>query len=369
MMKNNIKPIAIYLPQYHTFKENDEWWGKGFTEWTNVKKATPLFDGHYQPHIPLNQNYYDLSIGGVLEEQAELAKKYGIYGFCFYHYWFNGKLLMEKPLHNLLESKTPDFPYCLCWANENWTRTWDGQEKKVLMKQEYSLDDDLEHIKYLIPFFKDSRYIKIGNKPVFLMYRTEMHPNIKVASELWREEAKKAGFEDLFLIRVENFEKNLQPTEHGFDAGMEFAPDNMYRGKKVAKNNMVSYLFNKMIHKLGIKKQAQYQNGIFSYKTMVENMMQKPKFDYQYFRTVTPSWDNSARRKENAAIYIDSTPLLFEKWVKKMKEHTLANQTEDQQFLFINAWNEWGEGCHLEPDEKWQHSYLEAFQRAINSEK
>jgi lipopolysaccharide biosynthesis protein len=364
-MENKIKPIALYLPQYHTFKENDEWWGKGFTEWTNVKKATPIFEGHYQPHIPLGGNYYDLSLNSVLEEQAELAKKYGIYGFCFYHYWFNGKLLMEKPLQNLLESKTPDFPYCLCWANENWTRTWDGQAKKVLMKQDYSLEDDLKHIQYLLPFFKDERYIKIDNKPVFLMYRTELHPNIEEAAALWRAEAKKAGFEDLFLIRMENFKKDLNPHEHGFDAGMEFAPDTAYRGKKIAKENMPSYLFNKVLHRTGIKKHAQYENGIFSYEKMAENMMQKPEFDYQYFRTITPSWDNSARRKENAAIYVGSTPHLFENWARKMKTHTLAHQPEDQQFLFINAWNEWGEGCHLEPDEKWGYGYLEALQKAM----
>ncbi|RRN76393.1 glycosyl hydrolase, partial [Pseudoxanthomonas sp. SGD-10] len=288
-MDNKIKPIALYLPQYHEIEENNQWWGKGFTEWTNVKKAKALFEGHYQPHVPLNQHYYDLTNINELVNQASLARDYGIYGFCFYHYWFNGKLLLETPLHNMLESGKPDFPFCLCWANENWTRTWDGQEKEVLMKQEYSLEDDKAHIKYLIPFFKDSRYIKIGNKPVFLMYRTELHPDIKSATVIWREEVKKAGFDDLFLIRIENFKKDINPDTYGFDAGMEFAPDTAYQGKKVAKKNMVSYIFKKILHNLNLKKSAHYQHGIWSYETLMNNMINKPPFDYKYFRCVCPS--------------------------------------------------------------------------------
>ncbi|RZL43083.1 MAG: glycosyl hydrolase, partial [Pedobacter sp.] len=272
---DNVKPIAFYLPQYHAIKENNEWWGEGFTEWTNVKKANPKFKNHYQPHIPINNNYYDLSDNNVLEEQAKIAQRYGVYGFCFYHYWFNGELLLETPLNNMLANKNPQLPFCLCWANENWTRTWDGQEKEVLKKQNYSLADDLEHIKYLIPFFADERYIKIDGKPVFLMYRTELHPNIKEASEIWREEVKKVGFPDLYLIRVENFERNIDPVLHGFDAGTEFAPDGKYSGEKAAKKNMLSYLVRKMLHKSSIKRSAKFTNKVFSYPTLVNNMINK----------------------------------------------------------------------------------------------
>lgn len=365
-MDSNIKPIALYLPQYHTIKENDEWWGNGFTEWTNVKKAKPLFKDHHQPHIPLNNNYYDLSTVDEMINQAEMAKKYGIYGFCFYHYWFNGKLLLEKPLHNLLNSDKPDFPFCLSWANENWTRTWDGQDKQVLMKQEYSEEDDRAHIKYLINFFKDPRYIKINDKPVFLMYRSELHPNIKKATEIWREEAKAAGFKDLYLIRMENFLKNINPQLHGFDAGMEFAPDTAYQGKKVAKKNMAKYLFNKLLHQLNIKKSAHFQHGIWSYATLANNMMNKPNFDYKYFKCVCPSWDNSARRKHKAALYIDTSPTLFKKWVKHTVDYTKITLPKEEQLFFINAWNEWGEGCHLEPDVKNGFSILEAFKEGIS---
>lgn len=364
-MKSAVKPIALYLPQYHEIKENNEWWEKGFTEWTNVKKATSLFKDHYQPHIPIDRNYYNLDNNSVLIEQSNLAKQFGIYGFCFYHYWFNGKLLLEKPIHNLLESKEPNFPFCLCWANENWTRTWDGQEKDVLMQQDYSLEDDKNHIGYLIPFFKDERYIKIDGKPVFIVYRSELHPDIKEATKLWREEVQKAGFPGLFLIRVENFERNLDPTKHGFDAGMEFAPDETLRGEKAAKKNMVEYLFKKALHKSAIKKSLVYENGLYAYPNFVRNIVNRPKPDYKYFRCICPSWDNSARRKKNATIYIGTTPQLFGKWAKEMKEYTEKNLPDNEQLLFINAWNEWGEGCHLEPDEKWGTLYLEELKRAI----
>ncbi len=367
-MKSNIKPIAIYLPQFHSIKENNEWWGDGFTEWTNVKKATPLFKGHYQPHIPENNNYYDLGIFNEMVNQAVLAKEYGIYGFCYYHYWFNGKLLLEKPLHDMLEFGKPDMPFCLSWANENWTRAWDGQEKQVLMKQEYSIEDDREHIKYLIPFFKDKRYIKIDNKPVFLMYRSELHPNVKQGTDIWREEAKKAGFDDLYLIRMENFKRNVDPALHGFDAGMEFAPDIPFRGKKIAKNNIIKYLFNKLLHQINLKKSASYENSIYSYPKLVNNMINKTDVDYKYFRCVCPSWDNSSRRKKNATIYIESTPELFEKWTREMVTKTKYKLEPKEQFLFINAWNEWGEGCHLEPDLKNGRSYLKSLKKALSHE-
>lgn len=364
-MKNKLKPIALYLPQYHEIPENNEWWGKGFTEWMNVKKAKSLFAGHYQPHVPIDNNYYNLNDNEVLVKQAKLAKEYGIYGFCFYHYWFNGKLLLEKPIENLLAAKEPDFPFCLCWANENWTRTWDGNDKQVLMKQDYSLKDDLNHIKYLIPFFKDDRYIKIDGKPIFLMYRTELHPQINEATEIWRNEVKKAGFPDLYLIRVENFEKNLNPSIHGFDAGMEFAPDFAISGGKALKKKLLKYLFLKFLHFSKLKKSALFQNRVVSYKNVLNNMIKRNIANYTYFRCICPSWDNSARRKTNATIYINSTPKLFGNWVKSMKEYTQKNLPENKQFLFINAWNEWGEGCHLEPDKKYSTQYLDELKKNL----
>jgi len=366
-MKNQVKPIALYLPQFHAIPENDAWWGNGFTEWTNVKKTSPRFESHHQPHVPLDGDYYSLDDLDVMRRQAELAKAYGIYAFCFYHYWFNGKLLLEKPLHRWLGAKDIDFPFCLSWANENWTRRWDGKEKCLLIGQEYNLEDDRAHIRYLMQFFKDERYIKIDNKPMLLMYRSESHPLIKEATALWREEVIKAGFDGLYLIRMENFEQGIDPASHGFDAGMEFAPERASSGVKLLKDNKSSYLFHKALHALGIKPDKRYENGLYDYDRLVRGMTGKERPSYPYFRCACPAWDNSARRKKNAVIYVNSSPEKFEKWLEFTKEWSEENLPGELQYTFINAWNEWAEGCHLEPDTKWQYGYLQAVKNVFGS--
>ena len=254
-MNQTYRPIAIYLPQFHPIPENDKWWGKGFTEWRNVVQAKPRFNGHYQPHIPSDLGFYDLRLHEVLIEQAKLAKNNGIYGFCFYHYWFNGKLLLEKPVEALLKNKTPEFPFMLCWANENWTRAWDGGDNEILIKQEYSLDDDKEHIKYLIPFFKDTRYIKIDNKAVFAIYKPDLFPDISQTLNIFREEAKKQGVE-LYLCA---FERNMGSSGEelismGFDAVIDFQPISKTLKKidntiieKLKKYKIVDYLIRKIL--------------------------------------------------------------------------------------------------------------------------
>lgn len=363
---DEIKPIALYLPQFHPIKENDEWWGKGFTEWTNVTKSKPKFSGHYQPHLPADMGFYDLRLLDTMIAQAELAKSYGVYGFCFYHYWFNGKLLLETPIEQMLRSGKPDFPFCLCWANENWTRRWDGEETNVLIKQDYHLEDDYAHIQYLLPFFKDKRYIKIDGKPVYLMYRTELHPNINEAVKIWRSEAKKAGFEDLYLIRVENFERDLDPSKHGFDASMEFAPDFAIELQKYSKKNPFAHLARKALHLSSIKESAYLNNRVFNYEDMVEEMVNKRQKDYKYFRCVFPSWDNSARRQKDATIFLNSTPEKFQEWVTKTVKYVNKNFKKDEKILFINAWNEWAEGCHLEPDQAYGHRYLQALKDGLS---
>ncbi len=220
------RAIAFYLPQFHPIPENDEWWGKGFTEWTNVAKAGPLFEGHYQPHIPGELGYYDLRLPQARQAQAELAKEYGIYGFCYYHYWFNGKLLLNQPLDEVLASGEPDFPFCLCWANEDWTRAWDGRSGSVLIKQDYNDKDDLHHIMYLKHIFEDTRYIRIDGRPLFLVYRANRMPNPKRTTKIWREQARKHGIGELYLCRVESFpDEHTDPGAIGFDASVEFQPD------------------------------------------------------------------------------------------------------------------------------------------------
>lgn len=362
---HKVKPIALYLPQFHPIPENDIWWEKGFTEWTNVTKSKPKFAGHYQPHLPADMGFYDLRVVETHMAQAALAKNYGIYGFCYYHYWFNGHLLLEKPLHLVLENPQIDMPFCLCWANENWSRRWDGRDQDLLKEQNYTPEDDYNHIHYLLRFFHDDRYIKIDGKPVFLIYRSELHPDIVAAVDIWRTETKKAGFPDLFLIRVENFEKNLNPKVHNCDAGLEFAPDFF-----VFENNepYINPTINRIMetaHKYGLYKKEYFENNVYSYKTLVERTLNKKEFDYKYFRSVCPSWDNSARREASATIFKDSTPELFEYWFRETIKKTAKKFNEEERFIFINAWNEWAEGCHLEPDRKWGKAYLEAVKKGL----
>jgi lipopolysaccharide biosynthesis protein len=362
-----IRAIAFHLPQYHPVPENDEWWGKGFTEWTNVAQARPLFPGHYQPHLPADLGFYDLRLPEARAAQAALAQAYGIYGFCYYHYWFSGKRILERPVNDILKSGEPDFPFCICWANENWTRTWDGQEKAVLLEQKYSEADDRAHIRSLADTFRDPRYIRIDGKPLFLVYRTSKLPDPKRTSEIWREEARAMGLGELFLCRVESFAADcasLNPLEIGFDAAVGFQPDGRHVGENLYRNKLIQKL-----DRVGIDlKRYGENNNIFSYARLVENAIADDRpLPYQKFPCVTPQWDNSARRKSGALIFDGSTPELYEKWLRTTIERVKCDRP-DENIVFINAWNEWGEGNHLEPCQKWGRSYLEATKRAIDSQ-
>lgn len=341
--------IAFHLPQFHSIPENDEWWGKGFTEWTNVAKARSLFEGHYQPHVPADLGYYDLSSPSAMSAQADLAQEYGIHGFCFYHYWFNGKLLLETPLHQMLQSGQPDFPFCLCWANEDWTRVWDGKSGETLIKQTYTDEDDLAHIQYLFQFFTDRRYIKINGKPLFLVYRASRMPNPKRTTALWRELAKKNGIGDLYLCRVESSsEERIDPSLFGFDAAVEFQPD----------WNCLPQKRNALWH--GIQ-------HVYDYEEFSKNSMNKPEPPYPRYPCVLVSWDNSPRRENGIAqIFTESSPQTYERWLRD--KIIAVNKSElDEKIVFINAWNEWGEGNHLEPDQKWGRSYLQATKNALST--
>jgi GT2 family glycosyltransferase/predicted O-methyltransferase YrrM len=338
--------IAFHLPQFHSIPENDEWWGKGFTEWTNVSKATPYFPGHYQPHVPADLGYYDLSDPSVMKAQAALAKEYGIHGFCFYHYWFNGKLLLETPLHQMLKSGEPDFPFCLCWANEDWTKAWDGRSGDVLIGQNYSDADDTRHFYYLLNFFEDTRYMRVNGKPLFLVYRANRLPDPVKTTTTWRQLARKMGIGELFLCRVESFtDEHTNPQTLGFDAAVEFQPDWRELEKKLSGEEFGDH-------------------AVYEYSDVVQKMLTKPNPSYSRFPCVTPSWDNSARRKSNATIFINPSPDAYGRWLKESIRKILAN-TPDERMVFINAWNEWGEGNHLEPDVKYGRSYLEATKAAL----
>jgi lipopolysaccharide biosynthesis protein len=355
-----LRLIAFYLPQYHPVQENDEWWGKGFTEWRNVAQGKPRFRGHYQPHVPADLGFCDLRLPEAREAQAELAKEYGIYGFCYYHYWFNGRRILERPFNEVLASGKPDFPFCICWANENWTRVWDGGDKQVLLEQKYGFEDDRAHIKCLIPAFKDSRYIRVNGKPLFLVYRTELLPDPARTAEIWREEARRAGLGDLYLVRVEGFKADVDPRSIGFDAAVEFAPD--WRKVSWEKKNGA---WQELLARCGLKSEFFLENYVFDYQEMVERMLKKPEPDFVWFRCATPSFDNSARRKKDAAVFTGSTPKKYEAWLRQIVQRTERNLKDEERLVFINAWNEWGEGNHLEPDLKWGRAYLEATRRAL----
>jgi lipopolysaccharide biosynthesis protein len=353
--------IAFYLPQYHPIPENDAWWGKGFTEWRNVSKARPLFNGHYQPHLPADLGFYDLRLPESREAQAELARAYGIHGFCYYHYWFNGRRILERPFSEVLASGNPDFPFCLCWANENWTRVWDGGSQQILLEQRYSHDDDLKHIQALIPAFDDKRYIRINGKPLFLVYRTENLPAPSRTATLWREAAIRSGVGEIFLARVESFNSDIDPQSIGFDAAVEFAPDWRSTGLMKGRGPV-----RRLMMRAGLVDKFFFDNHVSDYQAMVEKMLRKPEASFCRFRCVAPSFDNSPRRSENAAIFTDSTPQKFENWLREVVTSTMRSRQGDERIVFINAWNEWGEGNHLEPDMRWGRAYLEAVGRTVN---
>ena len=345
----DIKLIAFYLPQYHPFQENDMWWGEGFTEWRNVANAVPQFCGHYQPQLPDALGFYDLRLPEVQQKQAQMAKDAGIYGFCYYYYWFSGKLLMERPLRQLLEHKEIDFPFCICWANENWTRRWDGLEQDVLIKQSYAVEDDLRFIQDAAEILSDKRYIRIAGKPFLLIYRIGLLPDASRTIKCWRNYWQEHYGEDLYIgiIRGHDF---VDLKSCGGDVVIDFpphtisCPDITDRIKPTNKN------FSGIVYDL-----EAYINS--------DKCMQK--MDYPYIRSVMPSWDNTARKKNNGIIYYGSSPDNYEKWLKKVMRTTKENNPQELQFVFINAWNEWAEGAHLEPDQKYGYAYLEKTKKCM----
>ncbi|WP_353123688.1 glycoside hydrolase family 99-like domain-containing protein [Dysgonomonas capnocytophagoides] len=352
--------IAMYLPQFHPTKDNDEWWGKGFTEWTNVTKAKPLFRKHYQPHLPTDLGFYDLRVSETRIEQAEMAKQYGIDGFCYYHYWFHGKRLLERPFNEVLESKEPNFPFMLCWANESWTRAWDDSEHKILIKQEYSREDDYNHINYLLSVFEDPRYIRIDGKPVFIIYRSTNIPHLEEMIKFWREEATKKGME-LYICRFESYGEEGEIYQKGlFDASLEFQPHSLSKSKYNSKNlglRAINKISRSVIGRNIIKNTR-------SYPGYVDYISTTPEPSYKCYPCVVPMWDNTARKGRSFFAFVKSTPQSYKKWLKYALNR--KNYSKEENLVIINAWNEWAEGNHLEPCRKWGHQYLEATKDAID---
>lgn len=367
-----MKLICYYLPQFHPTPYNDEWWGKGFTEWTNVAKARPRFRGHHQPQIPADLGFYDLRLEETRIAQAELAKEYGIFGFCYFHYWFNGKMLLDFPLNEMLRSGKPDFPFCLCWANEKWTKAWEAHEKEVLVRQEYSEKDRLSHINWLCSVFKDPRYIRINNKPLLLIYRIDEIPDLKERIRDWRRIAQEHGFEGLYICFVRNYEnKKIEDIlSLGLDAMVEHQPSEESFPRRTI-NSLLKLALNKSLNKfisffkLDKRVNLLQENRIFDYSLFANKVInaEHPK-NYTKFPCVFPSWDNSARKRIAGIIQNDNADK-YSEWLESSCNKVLE-YPESEQVVFINAWNEWAEGCHLEPDLRNGRNFLEATKDVVN---
>ncbi|EGL17657.1 MULTISPECIES: glycoside hydrolase family 99-like domain-containing protein [unclassified Paenibacillus] len=346
-----MKLIAFLLPQFHRIEENDRWWGKGFTEWTNVKKSVALYRHHSQPRAPLNDYYYDLTDPRARQWQARTARDYGIYGFCYYHYWFKGKRLLEKPVQHILASGDPDFPFCLSWANEPWTRRWDGMESDVLMPQDYGNEADWSlHFYALLDAFRDKRYIRVDGKPVLLIYRPASIPKCEAMLNHWRNLARLNGLEGLHLVRtLGGFPVG---TQHGFDASVEFEPHYTFAHGSIhlpwlqipvmGKGHLAVDYDRTWTNILG---RTPHRNGEVIYPGAFVN------------------WDNTPRKGADGQSTLGMTPRKFGWYLSR--QIARARETFGSEFLFINAWNEWAEGAYLEPDTKYGYQVLEAVKAAL----
>jgi len=378
-----MKVIAFYLPQFHEIEENNEWWGNGFTEWTNVKSAKALFEGHEQPVIPLNENYYNLLDDNVMKWQIDLAKKYGVYGFCFYHYWFDGHMLLQKPMENMLKNPELNIPYCICWANENWTNAWKADGNiKTLIQQTYGKKDEWErHFNYLLQFFRDPNYILEDNKPFFVIYRPEIIPCLNEMLDYWNELAIKNGFSGMtFAYQQLSYHILEGRDESRFKYNIEYQPgfarydlqmnQNNTTGKvafKVRNNirKMVSVfdkIFNVNISARLTKNSLQMED----YETLCNEIIGRKPDSEKAIPGMFVGWDNTPRRGKKGRVCLGSTPKKFAHYMKLQVENAKNNYKKDMIFIF--AWNEWAEGGYLEPDEKNKYGYLEGIRDALKDE-
>jgi glycosyltransferase involved in cell wall biosynthesis len=349
-----VKAIAFYLPQFHAIPENDEWWGKGFTEWTNTRRGEPLFEGHHQPRVPLHLGYYNLDDVCVYEEQVKLAKKAGVYGFCFYFYWFAGKTLLEKPLRNMLANTQINQPFCLCWANENWTRRWDGLDDEILIAQRHSEKDALAFLNYVNEYFCDDRYIKIDGRPLLIVYRPGIIPEITHIQDVWRRRAVELGWPGLYLVSAQTFGQ-MDPRDFHFDAAVQFPPHSPNPLPSI--NGQTPNLLQ------------DFEGSVVDYDNTAHLFCDSLATDYKLFPGITLGWDNTGRRGKRATVFRNFSLTSYSQWLLTACKTTSANPklADNEKLVFINAWNEWGEGTYLEPDTKYGFGYVEATKKALNA--
>jgi len=360
-----IRPIAFYLPQYHPVPENDEWWGKGFTEWTNVAKAKPLFKGHYQPHLPGELGFYDLRVPEVRAQQAALAQAYGIEGFMYWHYWFAGKRLLERPFQDVLESKQPDFPFCIGWANETWTGIWHGARDKILIEQTYPGEKDYEaHFYAVLDAFKDPRYITVDGKPLFCIYKPFYIPDVSNLISIWQRLAKSTGLKGVYFV---GFTADVDTQYHsllqlGFD-GVHF--QRVSEAVEQIIKRQFLYRVSRKLHKMGLYKRFITQ-GVIEYSEYIQHLTKSTDTIENTFPVIIPNWDNSPRSGRNGLIIKNSTPELFRAHLKNVFG-VLKKKPVEQRIVFIKSWNEWAEGNYLEPDSQFGRKYLEVFKEEIDN--
>lgn len=346
-----VRAMAFYLPQFHPIKENDEWWGKGFTEWSNVTRARPQVEGQWQPHLPGELGFYDLRTPGIMRRQAELAVAHGIEGFCFYFYWFGGKRLLERPLLDFLADKAVDISFSLCWANENWTRRWDGLDEDILVGQDHSIKDDISFIEYVSQYMQDSRYVRIDGKPLLIVYRPSLLPDPAATAQRWRVRCRELGIGEIYLAFTLAFD-SFEPANVGFDGTIEFPPNKT---------------FPRDITDSVLALNPGFVGHVYDWRSLVTRSRAYLKPLHDVFRGVCPSWDNEARKSGRGTVLLHSSPQGYEEWLENAARDTVLRfDAPDRRLLFINAWNEWAEGAHLEPDSRFGYAYLQATRRALH---
>jgi len=375
-VKAIVRAICFYLPQFHPTPENDLWWGEGFTEWTNVASATPRFKGHYQPHLPGALGFYDLRLEEARIAQAALAERFNIHGFCYYHYWFSGRRLLGRPLDEMLASDKPDFPFCLCWANETWSRTWSGREHDVLIRQEYSKEDHNRHIAWLAKVFDDRRYIRINGRPLFLIYRPESIPDLARVLDEWKSYCTGNISVEPFFCAVSTGFSTLDDealVARGFDAIVNFEPNRRhFPAARNATGHAVSFARRVLpLRWYDALRNSKWLtqgllNTVVDYAAYVDASIERQySGKYMIFPSVFPSWDNSAR-KVAATIIQNESPTEYARWLDSAISR-VSGYPDDSRIIFINAWNEWGEGCHLEPDSKHGVVFLDATKKCLSN--